>query len=82
MRYVIEGGDPCAPDVAELLAASEAHARRLYPAESVHMLGVRELSAPSVHFFVARSSGGVVEGCGAIVIGTDDSAEIKRMCIR
>jgi catechol 2,3-dioxygenase-like lactoylglutathione lyase family enzyme/GNAT superfamily N-acetyltransferase len=81
VQYVIEGGDPHGPDVAELLAASEAHARRLYPAEGVHLLDVSELGAPSVHFLVARSADGVVQGCGAIVIGTDNSAEIKRMFV-
>jgi GNAT superfamily N-acetyltransferase len=81
MEHNFETGDPDAPDVAGLLAASEAHAHALYPAESVHMLDVRELTGPSVCFVVARSSAGVAEGCGALVIGDDGCAEIKRMFV-
>ncbi len=81
MEYVIQNGDPDAPDVARLLATSEAHAHSPYPAEGVHMLDVRELKDPAVHFLVARSADGSVVGCGAIVIGGDGSAEIKRMFV-
>lgn len=79
--HSIGAGDPNAPDVAALLAASEAHAHELYPAESIHMLSIRDLNAPSVRFLVARSVEGVAEGCGAVVLGADGFAEIKRMYV-
>lgn len=81
MQYSIDVGNPNAPDVAALLAASEAHSHSLYPPEGVHMLDVRNLMAPSVCFLVARSPEGVAEGCGAIVITGDSVAEIKRMYV-
>lgn len=81
MEHSIERSDPQAPGVAALLAASEAHARELYPEESVHMLNLSELSAPSVQFWVARTAEGVARGCVALVIGADGCAEIKRMFV-
>jgi putative acetyltransferase len=81
VQHSIAAGDPNVLDVAALLAASETHAYRLYPPESVHMLDVRDLIGPSVRFLVARTVAGVAEGCGAIVIGSDDFAEIKRMYV-
>jgi GNAT superfamily N-acetyltransferase len=82
MEHVIRPGDPQAPDVAALLASSEAHARTLYPAESVHMLDVEALTAPSVRFLIAVSARGEAEGCGAVVLEPDGSAEIKRMYVK
>jgi putative acetyltransferase len=79
--FSIAAGNPTAPDVAALLAASEAHAHSLYPPTSVHMLDVGELTAPRVRFFVARSPTGMAEGCGAIVLESDGSAELKRMFV-
>jgi GNAT superfamily N-acetyltransferase len=81
MQSMIQRGDPRAPDVAALLAASEAHARALYPAEGVHMLDAEDLAAPTVRFLVAISARGAAEGCGAIVLKPDGSAEIKRMFV-
>lgn len=81
MEYSIQPGDPRSPDVAALLAASEAHAQALYPAESVHMLDVEALTAPSVRFLIAVSMAGEANGCGAIVLEPDGSAEIKRMFV-
>ena len=81
MSHSIGAGDPKARDVASLLAAAEAHARSLYPPESVHMLDVSALTAPSVRFLIARSREGVAEGCGAIVVKDDGSAELKRMYV-
>lgn len=81
MQHVIQPGDPRAPDVAALLAASEAHAHSLYSAEGVHMLDVEDLAAPSVCFLIAVSARGEAEGCGAIVLNPDGSAEIKRMFV-
>ena len=81
MQYSIGVGNPNAADVAALLTASEAHSHSLYPPEGVHMIDVRNLIDPSVRFLVARSAEGVVMGCGAIVMGSDNFAEIKRMYV-
>jgi putative acetyltransferase len=82
MRYSIVAGDPNSPDVAALLADSEAHARSLYPPEGIYMLDPRELVESSVRFLVARSVEGVAQGCGAVVLAEDRYAEIKRMYVR
>lgn len=79
--YNICEGDPSLPDVAELLKDSESHANSLYPTEGVHMLPIDKLNDSKVHFFVARNSEGMVHGCGAIVLGENNSAEIKRMFV-
>ncbi|MGK9233849.1 GNAT family N-acetyltransferase [Inquilinus limosus] len=52
----------------------------LYPAESNHMLDIGSLERPEVRFFVARREGRVV-GCGAMVVGADGQAELKRMFV-
>lgn len=75
-------GDPSAPDVADLLARSEALAHSLYPAESVHMLPVDALLEPEALFLVARIADGEALGCGALKREADGSAEIKRMFVR
>lgn len=81
MEYAIRTGDPEAPDVRALLAASDAYALALYPVEGVHMLDPGELAGPTVRFLVATSRGGMAEGCGAIVLRPDGSAEVKRMFV-
>ena len=81
MQYSIEVGDPNEPDVAALLAASEANSHKLYPPEGVHMLDVDDLLSSSVRFLVARSVEGIAEGCGAIVISSNHFAEVKRMYV-
>ncbi|MCY1079439.1 GNAT family N-acetyltransferase [Archangium lansingense] len=81
IRHQLHVGDPTEPEVAALLTASEAYAYSLYPAESVHMLDVRELLTPSVQFLVARSAEGVAEGCGAFVMQDEGCAELKRMFV-
>lgn len=79
---VIEPGDPYAPDVADMLRRSEEYARSLYPDESVHMLPVERLVAPSVRFLVARDQdAGRLLGCGAVVLCPDGWAELKRMYV-
>jgi putative acetyltransferase len=64
LRLVIE--DPDSPQVRALLAASDAYAASLYPAESNHMLDLQALRRPSVTFVVARFDAHAV-GCGAVV---------------
>jgi putative acetyltransferase len=81
MTHPFEPGDPSAPDVAALLESSEAHSRSLYPPVGVHLLDVSALTGPAVIFRVARSAAGTVEGCGAIVLEPDGSAELKSMFV-
>lgn len=78
MEITIE--NPRQPDILPLLAASDAYAAALYPAESNHMLDVTALQRPEVTFIVARANGRAV-GCGAVVSSGDDWAEIKRMFV-
>ncbi|GGL87927.1 GNAT family N-acetyltransferase [Micromonospora yangpuensis] len=62
-------GDPDDAEVAALLRRSEEYAHSLYPPESVHLLPVAELRAPSVAFLVARDAAtGALLGCGAVVL--------------
>jgi putative acetyltransferase len=72
--------DPAGPEIAALLGRSDAYSASLYPPESRHQADVCSLKAANVRFFVARSAGTAV-GCGALVIGTDKSAELKRMFV-
>jgi putative acetyltransferase len=71
---------PDHPDVRDLLAASDAHAAALYPAESNHMYDVDSLQGSDVSFFVARLDGKAL-GCAALVKKSADYVEIKRMYV-
>jgi putative acetyltransferase len=80
MPVVIALESPEQEDVRALLAQSDAYHASLYPAESNHLVAASELAAENVRFLVARS-GGVALGCGALVIGKEGEAEIKRMFV-
>jgi putative acetyltransferase len=67
-------------DVRALLGQSDAYHAGLYPAESNHLWRASELAAANVRFLVARIRGDAV-GCGALMIGGDGEAEIKRMFV-
>jgi putative acetyltransferase len=73
--------DPRQPAVSELLDLSDAYSASLYPKESRHPVDMPFLAGPSVRFFVARDDG-VALGCGAMIIGTDCTAELKRLIVR
>lgn len=45
-------------EVLDLLQQSDTYSASLYPAESRRPLSADDLSAPGVHFFVARLGGG------------------------
>lgn len=77
---IIQIESPDQPDVRDLLAASNAYAATLYPAESNHMLDTDRLRGPDVSFFVARRDGKVL-GCAGLVKKSADYVEIKRMYI-
>ncbi|HEY9343900.1 MAG TPA: GNAT family N-acetyltransferase [Inquilinus sp.] len=66
--------------VLDLIRQSDALMASLYPAESNHMLDIESLERPEVRFFVARREGRVV-GCGALRVGGDGQAELKRMFV-
>jgi putative acetyltransferase len=71
---------PDQPEIAALLAASDAYMASLYPAESNHLLDVASLQRPEVTFIVARLEGKAV-GCGAVVDSREGWAEVKRMFV-
>ncbi len=71
---------PDQPEIAEFLAASNAYAASLYPAESNHLVDLDVLMAENTQFLVARDAGKAV-GCAALVIAGDGSAELKRMWV-
>lgn len=75
---------PLLPDVAPLLAASDAYAASLYPAESNHMDGPEVLVADNVVFLGGWVQGQLV-GCGAVKRLADaDGAygEVKRVWVQ
>lgn len=79
---------PDQPEVVELLDALDAYLRELYEPEANHILEVRELLVPEVHFLVARQASRAV-GCAAVrrmpaeaATGHRAYGEIKRMVVR
>ncbi len=68
------------PEVHALLRQSDAYFASLYPAESNHLIDATALAEPNVRFLVARRAG-IAVGCGALVLGTDGEAELKRMFV-
>jgi putative acetyltransferase len=77
---VIASEDPRQPDVLALLRQSDAFSAALYPPDSQHRVDADFLARPNVHFLVARRDGCGI-GCGAVVLGGDGSAELKRMIV-
>jgi putative acetyltransferase len=80
MPVVVAAESADQPEVYALLRQSDAYHAALYPAESNHLVDVATLTTPSVRFLVARR-GGVAVGCGALILGTDGEAELKRMFV-
>ncbi|MDH3386659.1 MAG: GNAT family N-acetyltransferase [Gammaproteobacteria bacterium] len=78
----IEHLDPDAPEVRELIAASDAFYIDLYPAESNHLESTADLKRRNVIFVGARVDAGLVAS-GAAKIMRDDGvyAEIKRVFV-
>ena len=68
------------PEVHALLRQSDTYFANLYPAESNHLIDAAALAEPNVRFLVARRAG-VAVGCGALVLGADGEAELKRMFV-
>jgi putative acetyltransferase len=80
MTLTIGLESPAQGDVLRLLGESDAYHARLYPAASNHLLPASELAGENVRFLVARVDGRAV-GCGALVVGREGEAEIKRMFV-
>jgi len=68
------------PEVHALLVQSDGYMAGLYPAESNHLVDVAVLTAPNARFLVARRDA-IAVGCGALLLGADGEAEIKRMFV-
>jgi putative acetyltransferase len=68
------------PEVHTLLLQSDIYFASLYPAESNHLVGIAALAEPNVRFVVARRAG-VAVGGGALVLGANGEAELKRMFV-
>jgi putative acetyltransferase len=84
---VIRRESPDQPDVVALLDALDRYLATLYPPEANYILGVQELLAPEVSFFVARDVGQIV-GTGAArrmpaepATGGAIYGEVKRMYV-
>ncbi len=84
---VIRRESPDQPEVVALLDALDRYLATLYPPEANYILGVQELLAPEVSFFVARDHGRIV-GTGAArrmppeaATGGVGYGEIKRMYV-
>lgn len=77
---VIGTESPDQVEVHTLLRQSDAYMAGLYPAESNHLVDVATLASPNVRFLVARRNGEAI-GCGALMLGADGAAEVKRMFV-
>ena len=84
---VIRRERPDQPDVMAALTALDSYLASLYPPEANHILGVDELLAPDVRFFVARD-GDLLVGTAAYrsmpgELATDGQpyGEVKRMYV-
>lgn len=72
--------DPLDPAVQTLIAALDAYAAALYPAESNHLDPVDELAKEHVYFVGAFEDEQIV-GCGAVKRMPEGYGEIKRMYV-
>ena len=71
---------PAQAEVLDLLRQSDAFSASLYPVEGRRPLGMEALSAPGVHFLVARLDGAAV-GCCALIEQGGGLGELKRMIV-
>ena len=71
---------PRQAEVFDLLRQSDTYSALLYPVEGRKPFSVEALSAPSVHFLVARMDG-VAVGCCALIAAGDGTGELKRMVV-
>jgi len=79
---VIEKLDLDAPDVLELIAASDAFYQDLYPAESTHLEAVDDLRKPGALLIGCRCDGQLAASAAAKQMDDDGIyAEIKRVFV-
>jgi putative acetyltransferase len=71
---------PNQEEVRLLLRRSDEYSAARYPPESRYLVGAAALVGADVRFFVARVDKRAV-GCGALVLGNEGRAEIKRMFV-
>jgi putative acetyltransferase len=69
------------PEIAELIEYSDAYSASRYPEECRYPVDATFLARSEVRFFVARIDGMAV-GCGAAVLGADQTVELKRIIVR
>jgi len=74
---IVEPGDPHASDATALLTASHALMMALFPPEDNYALEIDALTAPDIHFYVARE-GALLLGTGALAV-RDGYGEVKSM---
>jgi putative acetyltransferase len=79
MQVVLETPDQ--PEVIALIADLDAFQDTLYSAEARYSLDLSSLKKSNVVFAVARDSGNVAIGCGAVVLN-ETNGELKRMYVR
>ncbi len=79
-RLTVGVETPHQVEVLGLLQQSDAYSASLYPVEGRRPLDADNLSAPGVHFFVARLKG-VVVGCCALIEQGGGMGELKRMIV-
>ena len=72
---------PLQEDVAEMIEALDTYLGSLYPRGSNYLLSLDSLIGDNVKFLVARVDG-QASGCGALVLGQPEYAEIKRMYVK
>ncbi len=80
MSVTVAVETPRQPEVAALLALSDAIAAALYPGEPRRALNPKTLDAPRIHLLVARRDG-LAAGCCALFEGQEGTAELKRMVV-
>ncbi len=76
---IVQPGDPRDPQATALLQASHALMQSLFAPEDNHFLSIDALSAPDVHFYVARD-GDTLLGTAAIKV-KDGYGEVKSMFV-
>ncbi|NRB16660.1 MAG: GNAT family N-acetyltransferase [Rhodobacteraceae bacterium] len=76
----IEPIDPRDATVTQMVKALDDLMEELYPAESNHLTPLEELGTGANRFFVAKVDGEKL-GCGAILVGKDTYAEVKRIYV-
>lgn len=79
--YTIHLSSPDNPDVCRLIDALDRYQQTLYPAESNHLLDLTALPASQVAVLLIQDNHQQGVGCGAVVLNSDGSGEIKRVYI-